>query len=483
MSLSLWLGIGPLIPLLGALAVGFLGRQPNLRDGFGAFTALMLLLWSITGFVQFNLSHEALLWNAPLIFASPIEGIPLAFSIEPLGLCFALLASSLWLITHLYAIGYMRAKQESHQTRFYVAFCLAMACLMGLILADNLLTLFLFYELLTLTTYPLVSHKGDEKTRKNARLYLMLLMGSSLLLLLPGILVFWQWTGSLNFTPGGLLDKDQPGVALLYLLFVLGVAKAAVMPLHRWLPAAMVAPTPVSALLHAVAVVKAGVFTLLKVTLYLFGAEVIHAQATLLLWLPALTILLASFVAMTRDNLKERLAYSTISQLSYIVLGTVLANSMGLLGGALQMLMHGMAKISLFFVAGVILIASGKTNISELTGLGRQMPLPFIIFTLASLSVIGLPPFGGLWSKWYLALGTVEAGQYLLLGVLMLSSLLNIAYLLSVPLGAFRPSAQPFALKKVPLSCQVSMALPALACILLFFAAEPLIQLLRPITG
>ncbi|MGY8814249.1 MAG: proton-conducting transporter transmembrane domain-containing protein, partial [Gammaproteobacteria bacterium] len=265
-----------------------------------------------------------------------------------------------------------------------------------------------------------------------------------------------------------------------------GVGKAALMPFHRWLPAAMVAPTPVSALLHAVAVVKAGVFSLIKISVYIFGSETLInlPGREILLIVAAASILLASLIAMKQDNLKKRLAYSTISQLGYITLGALLATNAGIIGSSLHIVMHAFAKITLFFAAGAILVAAHKTEVSQLDGLGRRMPFTFTFFTIGSLSIIGLPPFGGMWSKWYLALGTLEAGELVLLATLMISSLLNIAYLLPVPLNGFiRRSSDPEqGIKEAPVNCLLAMTITSIACLILFFYPDPWYHLATMIT-
>jgi multicomponent Na+:H+ antiporter subunit D len=464
-----------LVPLFGAVLISLLGRWPNIRETASLLTAIALIIVVFSIYQSLQAGEQA-----RLVLAEPIPGVAIAFSIEPLGMLFAIIASVLWLVTTIYAIGYMRGHHERNQTRFFTAFAVAIAGTMGIILADNLFTLFLFYEFLTISTYPLVTHAGSDKARRSGRVYLGILMGTSIGLMLPAMIVIWSQTGTLDFTRGGIVaDSIDPAwVTPLYLLFIFGIGKAAVMPLHRWLPAAMVAPTPVSALLHAVAVVKAGVFSILKVTIYIFGPETISGSGAheWILWLPATTILLASLVAMTRNNLKERLAYSTISQLSYIVLGAVLANQMGLLGGSLHIAMHAFAKITLFFAAGAILVATHKTEVSQLNGLGRQMPFTFVFFAIGAASIVGLPPMGGMWSKWYLALGTIEAGQWVLLAVLMLSSLLNIVYLLAIPVRAFFSQPDQTAgegIKEAPVTCLVGMLIPSLMCVYLFFNPEP----------
>ena len=472
-----------LCPALVAVLVLSLGRWPDLREAISLAGSLLLFLLTLWAW------HSG--WHlsgSPWVFFHPIPGLTLGLTLEPLGLMFALLASCLWLATSCYSIGYLRAHREKHQTRFYGCFALAMASLMGLILAADLLTLFLFYELLTLSTYPLVTHAGDDKARASGRRYLGLLMGASIGLLLPAILLVWHVSGDLSFSAGGVLgDTLSPlWTGLLYLLFLLGIGKAALMPLHTWLPAAMVAPTPVSALLHAVAVVKAGVFAILKVSLFIFSPSQLSEPLVQqwLIWLPALTLLLASLTALTKNNLKERLAYSTISQLSYIVLGTMLANPISVLGAGLHLLMHAFAKISLFFAAGAILVTTHKTLVSELAGLGRQMPFTFLVFTVGSLSIIGLPLFGGMWSKWYLALGSIESGRWLLLAVLMISSLLNIYYLLNIPVQAFfRQTDRRVRVREAPWPCLLGMGLPAFVCLWLFWQPGPFIGLIQAALG
>ncbi|MEW8351452.1 MAG: proton-conducting transporter membrane subunit, partial [Candidatus Thiodiazotropha taylori] len=415
----------------------------------------------------------------------PIPGISIAFKIEALGMLFALIAGILWLVTSIYAIGYMRGHNEQNQTRFFAAFAISIAATMGIAFSANLFTLFLFYELLTLSTYPLVTHAGTPEAKQGGRVYLGILLGTSIALFLLGILVTWSLTGRVDFEAGGILSGhiDPAWAGLLYALFLFGIGKAAVMPFHRWLPAAMVAPTPVSALLHAVAVVKAGVFTILKVTIYIFGSDFILSNDVTggLIWIAAATILLASMVAMTKDNLKARLAYSTVSQLSYIVLGAMLASKAGLIGASMHIAMHAFAKITLFFAAGAIFVAWHKKKVSELNGLGRAMPVTFTAFFIGTLSIIGLPPFGGMWSKWYLALGAVETTQLLLLAVLMISSLLNIIYLLPIPIRAFfsKPeSGEHYTeIAEAPKSILLAMIITSTACIVLFFYPDPFYRL------
>ncbi|PHQ97107.1 MAG: cation:proton antiporter [Marinosulfonomonas sp.] len=474
-----------LIPA-GASALNLILRNhPNLRDSvtlgaaFATFASVMTILANVG-----NGTTE------PLTLLEVLPGLSIAFNVEPLGLLFAIVASGLWILTHIYAVGYMRGNNEDNHPRFFASFSLAIGAVMGLAFSANMFTLFLFYEMLTLSTYPLVAHKGTPEAIKGARTYLGILMGTSIGLLLVAVIWTYTITGTLDFTKGGILQGHIAGpmVAVLLALYAFGIGKAALMPFHRWLPAAMVAPTPVSALLHAVAVVKAGVFTMLKVGIYIFGIDFLAetGASEWLMWLAAYTIIAASVVAMTKDNLKARLAYSTISQLAYVTLGIALATSMGALGGGLQIATHALGKITLFMAAGAIYVATHKTNVSQLDGLGRRMPFTFLAFLIGALSIIGLPPLAGSWSKWLLMVGSADSGQQIMIGVLMVSSLLNVAYLLPIVGRGFflqSPDAddRPQRYAEAPVLCWVPPALTAIGCILLFFFASGVQDFLMPI--
>ena len=402
----------------------------------------------------------------------------------------SLVAGVLWLVTIFYAIGYMRSHHEENQTRFYACFALAIGSVFGVAFASNLFTLFIFYEVLTLSTYPLVTHAGTAEAKKGGRTYLGILLGTSIAFFLFAILGTYFVAGTLEFTQGGVFPAGTSvavGGALL-VLFVFGVGKAAIMPFHRWLPAAMVAPTPVSALLHAVAVVKAGVFTLLKVGTFIFGLDFLNTLPTTdaLLYLAGASVIIASLIAMRQDNLKKRLAYSTVSQLSYITAGMLLATDAGITGGAMHIAMHAFGKITLFFCAGAILVTLHKTDVSQLRGIGWQMPVTMAAFLIGTLSIIGLPPTGGSWSKWFLLSGALDADQMFIMGVLLLSSLLNIAYLLPIPILAFFPPADGVArpaIKEAPLPSLLALSFTALMCLVLFVFPQPLYELAASITN
>ena len=473
-----------LIPA-GSVVTNILFRnQPNLRDGLTltAAVATFLTVLLILAKVGNGTTEQLVLFEV-------FPGLDLAFNVEPLGLLFAIVASGLWIVTHLYGIGYMRGNNEKDHARFFACFSLAISAVMGIAFSANMFTLFLFYELLTISTYPLVAHKGTPEAIKGARTYLGVLIGTSIGLQLVAIIWTFLIAGTLDFTKGGILEGHIAGpmVAVLLGLYAFGIGKAALMQFHRWLPAAMVAPTPVSALLHAVAVVKAGVFTMLKVGIYIFGIDFLAetGASEWLMWLAAFTIVAASIIALTKDNLKARLAYSTISQLSYITLGIALATSMGVLGGGMHIAMHAVGKITLFMCAGSIYVATHKTNISQMTGLGRTMPITFFAFFIGAMSIIGLPPLAGSWSKWLLIVGAADAGQQAMIVVLVLSSLLNIAYLMPVVArGFFLPSpdmATPNKMAEAPLLCWLPPAITAAGCLILFFYAGALRDFLMPL--
>lgn len=488
MTLALWLVL--IIPVAATVLILMSAGKPNQREAVTILSALALfanVLW-ITGEVLSGTPGE-------ITFLTMLPGLDIAFRIEPLGLLFGLVASGLWIINSLYSIGYMRGNREKHQTRFYACFPIAIGGALGIAYSANLATMFLFYEVLTLSTWPLVAHKQNEDAKAGARVYLGVLIATSIGLFLPAIIWTWTLAGTVDFRLGGILAGHVEGVALIALLalFMFGIGKAALMPMHRWLPSAMVAPTPVSALLHAVAVVKAGVFSVLKVMVYIFGTDFMAetGASEWLVYAAAGSLTLASLIAMRKDNLKARLAYSTVSQLSYVTLGAALATSLGVVGAALQIAMHAMGKITLFFGAGAIYTAHHKTEISEMDGLGRRMPFTYGAMLIGALSIIGLPPLGGVWAKWYLMSGAVDAQMLWVAGILMLSSLLNVAYLLPIiARGFFKPAKElpgsapkGEGLAEAPAFCVVPLCLTALGCVVLFFMAGDIIDLIAPIAG
>ena len=473
MSANMFILAALVLPLVGAVGIVLARRQPNLREGVTLVTAV-LLLSCVVQLLAPVLAGQRPEW----LLTEPLPGLPVAFRVEPLGMLFALVASGLWIINSIYSIGYMRGNSEKHQTRFYVFFALAIAAALAIAFAANLWTLFLFYEVLTLITYPLVTHAGTDKAKQGGRTYLGILMGTSVLFLLPAVIYVWHVSGTTDFRPGGILPAgmDKAAVAVLLALFMFGIGKAALMPFHRWLPAAMVAPTPVSALLHAVAVVKAGVFSVIKVVIYVFGLDALVGATDWLLVISGFTIVAASVVALSADNLKRRLAYSTVSQLSYIILAVAILAPLSVVGAALHIATHAFGKITLFFAAGAIYTAAHKTEVSQLNGIGRRMPWTMGAFGVGTLSMIGLPPAAGFVSKWYLVSGAVSQGAWAALAVVLVSTLLNAGYFLPILYRAFfKPlsaEAQAHPHGEAPWPIVLALTLTAAGTVALFFVPD-----------
>lgn len=431
-----------LTSLIGVVFIALAGKRPNVREFFTFVTAFVKfgLVLSILPKV---LNGNVIVYKVAEVFPD-MPGMSIQFRADALSMFLALTASGLWIVNSLYSIGYMRAHGEPHQTRYFSAFAIALAATMGVAFSGSLFTLFLFYELLTISTYPLVAHNETDVARAGAGRYVVILMGASIAFFLAAFLMTWHAAPGhdLTFKVGGLLagtTASRAYIAATFFLFVFGVAKAAIMPMHPWLPAAMVAPTPVSALLHAVAVVKVGVFSVVKILLYVFGVDLLAdlGLGQVLTWFAGYTIIVASVIALKQDNLKRRLAYSTVSQLSYIILGVALLSPGAIGASLLHILFHAFGKITLFFAAGSIYIAAHKTEISQLDGIGRRMPWTMGAFAIGSLSMIGLPPAAGFISKWYLLMGALEQRELVAVGVIIVSSLLNAAYFLPIAYRAF----------------------------------------------
>ena len=477
MSLDTALTIGILAPLVTAILVPILAVRSNWRDAAGPIGAVITFVAALE--VALAVKNGAAV-NFTLVTLG--EGLSIAFNVTPLGAIFGMVASGLWILAALYTVGYMRGNHEKHQTRFALCYAVAVHAAIAIAWSGNLLTLFIFYEVLTFSTYPLVTHKESNEAITAGRIYMGILVGTSVILLLPAILWVWTTTGTLDFTKGGILKGviDPAYVPFLLALFAYGIGKAALMPIHRWLPTAMVAPTPVSALLHAVAVVKAGVFTMLMVIVYIFGIDFLSETggSRWLAYVSGFTILASSVVAITKDDIKARLAYSTISQLSYIVLGAALATAAAIEGAALHIVMHASAKITLFFCAGAIYVNAHLNKVSQLDGLGPRMPLVFAAYFLGALSIIGIPPLGGSWSKFMLMAGAVDAAMPIMVAVLAVSSLMNVYYLLEpVWRGFFRPVNAEIKVSNHRLTI-IPPVLTALLSVALFFG----IDLLTPFT-
>ncbi len=475
--------IKPLLAVLVSLAVTPIlvsSRSPNVREAW-TFVAAAAKFAIVISMLPVILTGTEIVYTV----AEFLPGAAIRFRVDALGMLFAIVSSSLWIVTSAYSIGYMRGLNEHSQTRYFCFFALALSATIGVAFSANLLTLYLFYEMLSFATYPLVTHHQDQEARRSGRKYLFYIVGTSIGLVLPAMVIAYNLSGTLEFSSHGFLTGagSKPLMSLLLILFIFGFAKAAIMPLHAWLPAAMVAPTPVSALLHAVAVVKVGVFSVVRVLTGVFGIDLLHSLnlGPFIALVASVTILMGSFIALSQNELKRLLAFSTIAQLSYIVLGVGLLSPKGITGGLIHIAMHAFGKITLFFCAGAIFVATGKKNISEMVGIGRRMPITMTAFFVASLSIIGMPPCGGFLSKWYLALGSLEAHQMPILLVLLLSSFLNAAYFMPIVYRAFfcGPQESMFesGVKEAPAFCVVPLVITAAVSIVLLFIPQPFYRL------
>lgn len=487
-----------LIPAAAALLIPLFHGLPNLRETVTLIAALALAIvaWSLYPRIVDGAQPELKVWEV----APTLE---LAFKIEPLGMLFGLIASTLWVVNSIYSIGYMRGNKEPRQTQFYVCFAVAIGSTMALAFSANLFTMFLAYELLSLSTYPLVTHKATPEAMKAGRVYLMLLIGTSMVLFLPAILLTWSIAGTIDFAAGGIIPTQGENaispviVGGLLALFVFGIGKAAVMPVHFWLPAAMVAPTPVSALLHAVAVVKAGVFSILKVVVYIFGIESLanSGAGDWLVYVAGFTVIMASIIALRQDNLKKRLAFSTVSQLSYVVLAAAILTPISAIGAAMHIAGHAVSKITLFFAAGSIYTAAHKTEISQLNGIGWKMPWTMSAFAIGALAMIGLPPTAGFLGKWFMLQGAMTTEQWFPIAVIVLSTILNAGYFLPILVRAFFLESEPVALHAVgakntrdthdddhgeaPFPIVLALTLTAAMSVLLFLFPDPVLDLAK----
>lgn len=486
--------IKPLLAVLVSLMVVPIlasSRAPNVREAW-TFLAAGVKFLIVLSMLPTILKGTEIVYT----IAEFVPGAAIQFRVDAFGMLFALVSSSLWIITTTYSIGYMRALKEHSQTRYFVFFAIALSATVGVAFSANLLTMYLFYEMLSFATYPLVTHHQDKEARSSGRKYLLYIVGSSIGLVLPAMLICYNLTGTLEFGKQGFMagaGASKGLIGLLMVMLVFGFAKAAIMPFHSWLPAAMVAPTPVSALLHAVAVVKVGVFSVVRVITGVFGVNLLLSLdlGTVIVFAASVTILVGSFIALSQDGLKRMLAFSTIAQLSYVVLGVALLSPKGMTGGMVHIAMHAFGKITLFFCAGAIFVATGKKNMSDMVGIGRRMPITMTAFFIGALSIIGMPPCGGFISKWYLVLGSLQAHQIPVLVVLLFSSLLNAAYFMPFVYKAFfcKPEEAMFenTMKEAPPFCVVPLVVTAIISIILLFYPQPFVRLasmmVQSITG
>jgi multicomponent Na+:H+ antiporter subunit D len=478
-----------LIPLIGAIGVMIKGYNENLRETISCVASLFLLA-SVVWLIRPVLGGKILV----LELFNIVDGVSVTLRADAMSMIFALVASSLWTIAVFYSMGYMRGLREHAQTRFNACFAIAIFGAIGVAFSDNLFTMYLFYEIVSVCTYPLVAHHQDKEGYDGGRKYLVYLTFTAKAFLLPAMILIYVLTGSLDFATNiesGIIPADtgKALVIMLYVFCLFGFAKNGIMPFHHWLPGAMVAPTPVSALLHAVAVVKVGVFCTTRVMLYVFGIDL---MADLNLGVPTayfvgFTIIAASIIALSKDNLKARLAYSTVSQLSYIIMGVALLTPAAIQGGLIHIVNHAFAKITLFFCAGAIYVAAHRKDISDMEGLGKVMPFTFGAFAVASLSMIGAPPVAGFVTKWNLLVGSMEAHQIGIVLILLASTLLNAAYFAPITLRAFfgkRPaSAGVSGIKEAPLSMLIPILIACTISVIIGIYPDFMMQFVTAVIG
>ncbi len=459
-------------PLIAAVLILLSGSRPNLREAWTLLGGIGLCA-AVLSMTSHVLAHGPIRFDGFVL----LPNIDLAFNVDALGLIFATTSSCLWILVSIYSIGYMRALKEHAQTRYFFSFALALVGAVGVAFAANLVTMFIFYEILTLSTYPLVAHEESAEAIAAAHKYLAYLLTGGVFFLV-GILAVYALTGTTDFHPRGIVGPTvahaaSPTLRIIFWCFMLGFAKAAWMPVHAWLPSAMVAPTPVSALLHAVAVVKAGVFGIIRLVCHVYGIEAMQILnlGGLLALVAAVTIIVANGFAIGQDNLKRLLAYSTINQLAFIILGVALLSPMAVTGALLHIPFHGFMKITLFLCAGAIATITGKKAVSDMAGLGRTLPITLTAFTIGAFGMCGAPPLAGFISKWHVALGAVESNQLLFLAVICAGSLLDVVYFFPVVRTAFFGSMP----KTETLSNEREAKVPV------YSGSRPIVEYQRPI--
>ena len=428
------------IPLIAAFIIYIRGEHihQDLREliTIVASALLMVTVYSMVPAVVHGQEIKIVLFKI-------VKGVTFSLNVDAAGMVFACVAATLWILTSFYSIGYMRGHGEENQTGYYACFAMCIMAAMGICFAANLITFFIFYEILTVSTFPLVVHHRDQEASESGHKYLAYTLISGQIFF-AAIVIIYVTCGTLEFVPGGFVssgDLPMPWATVVFFMMVgAGIVKAGVMPLHSWLPAAMVAPTPVSALLHAVAVVKAGAFCTLRVVLYVFGPEAAKAchGSDILAWMAVITILVSSLIAIRKDNLKARLAFSTIGQLSYIILGICILTPASTAGALYHIVAHAFMKITLFMAAGAIFVTTHKKNISEMVGIGRRMPVTMTAFAASSLAVAGFPFFAGFVSKANIIMGAISNNKPLFAATLVVSGLLAVVYLMPVIIIAFK---------------------------------------------
>lgn len=466
-----------LCPATASILILLSSKRPNVRESWTIIAGILQfsLVASMIPTVLDKKVIECLLFPQTML-----EGIAFGFKVDAFGIIFALTASFLWILVSFYSIGYMRSLKEHAQTRYYFCFAIAIFGAIGVAMSANLLSMFIFFEILTVSTYPLVIHDQTPEALSAGRKYFAYLLTAGVFLLFA-IMMTYYLTGTTDFTGGGIKalrtgfeagDLASLTLIILFFCFLLGFMKAAWMPFHSWLPTAMIAPTPVSALLHAVAVVKAGVFGIVRIVCYIYGVDLMTSLGLgiALACIAGFTMIVANLFAIAQDNLKRRLAYSTINQLSYIILGAALLTSDGIRGAMIHIPFHGFMKITLFLCAGAIMVVTGKKNISEMGGVGKTMPVTMLAFTITAFGMCGIPPACGFISKWFLCLGTLQAHEIIFLFVLLIASLLDVVYFFPIIHTAFfkQPEGEvkEMEVKEAPLFMLIPLSITAIFSVL-----------------
>ncbi|MBU3189291.1 monovalent cation/H+ antiporter subunit D family protein [Clostridium bowmanii] len=468
-----------LFPFILAIIMATIKLDEKKRNIFVSIGVILNLIFLVTVFYMFGQSTLHLL--------KINEFLDIYFKIDKLSILFSLLVAILWIFTAFYAMEYM--KHEGKERRFYTFFLATLGVTMGIAFSGNLITLYAFYEFLTLSTFPLVIHTGSKQALKSGKKYLIYsFIGATMVLL--GMVLLFSVTKNTTFNARGILpaltNDNRNRYIVSYIAMFLGFGvKAALVPFHSWLPAAMVAPTPVSALLHAVAVVKSGIFAIMRMSYFIFGTEIIKALHVniFLSILIVISILLGSFLALHQENLKKRLAYSTISQLGYVLLGVVLLNKDAFAGSLLHLINHAVIKIVLFFCVGAIMYTTGKTDISQIRGIGKQMPITMGCFGIAAISLIGIPPSNGFVSKWYLAQGGLTEGKMIFPAILLISALLTALYLLPIVTEAFFKKGEDTVVKEAPMKMLIPIVMITIIIVLLGIFPNMLITFVQKIAS
>ncbi|CAD6493588.1 MAG: F(420)H(2) dehydrogenase subunit L [Candidatus Argoarchaeum ethanivorans] len=461
-------------PAIVSILILLFGKWPNIRESWTLIAAIAQFL------IVISMAPVILAGNIiECTFFTMLPGVDFGFSVDAFGLIFAITSSFLWILVSLYSIGYMRSLNEHAQTRFYFFFALAIFGAVGIAMSGNLFTMFIFYEILTVSTYPLVAHEQTPVALAAGRKYLAYLLTSGTFFLAAIVLTYY-FSGTTDFVNGGIpnlaSEASRAALMVLFVIFLLGFMKAAWMPFHSWLPTAMAAPTPVSALLHAVAVVKAGVFGIIRVVCYIYGVDLMSALGLglALVCLATFTLIVANLFALAQDNLKRRLAYSTINQLSLIIFGVALLSYEGIEGAMMHIPFHGFMKITLFMCAGAIMVASGKKNISEMAGIGKKMPVTMIAFTIGALGMCALPPTAGYITHHLFVHGCEEAGGSMTIFpyILLIVAILDVMYFFPIIYTAFFKKSKDGGdrrIQEAPIFMLIPIAITATVSIIFYF--------------